>query len=284
MKKIMLLLSLAAALVLFGCANSSSGSDDDTPVPTVSQQTSTATPELPATYIDISGTWYYTRIWNGTNIGEYKAVFEYKPYQKPLESQKDLNFSLGIVTTLKLYDPNGYFSNDFGSLIYDRATNTLYLSNKDENYKITSINTNSILIKADSSRMALRLLSTENAETVLSKTPTAGGSGGDVALSGSYDAAERAGISLRFDKDEGTWAQWYDGIMRKNGTYSQSGSTLTVNWHSDSQNRDFTADFTVSSENGNIILTASSGDTVTIIGQGFGLSESISSGKVTLSK
>lgn len=283
MKKIMLLLSLAAALVLFGCANSSSGSDDDTPVPAVSQQSSTATPELPATYVDISGTWYYTKIWNGQPFGEYKAVFEYKPLEKPKVGQEDLNFPLGIVTKLSVYDTNGYFLYDL-SLVYDRGTNILYRSNIDDSI-ITSISNDRILFKVNKISKAQSILSTEGLETVLSKTPTAGGSGsssgsgGNVTLSGTYNAAERSGVTITFNND-GTWTQSYPGAPGTQGTFTLTGSNLTVNFSKLSQN--YSGVFTVSEDNGSTILTADSGDTLEIIAIAWGITTSQT--KVTLSK
>lgn len=300
MKKLILLTAIFAGLFLSGCANSSSGSDDDTPVPEK------------ITY-DILGTWYYAHIYGNTKFGEHKVEFSSDLWG--LEIPQGVILPEGDKYKAKIYNRDGQFAGS-QCVIYNKNINSFYTYNLSKydsdnpinSYRLYFVDQKTFKILSDSNNSSSpifgdrkeiiftrdsvpsnNMLDNDNSSGSNSDggsgTGGSSGSGGDeITLSGSYDAAERSGVSLRFNKEEGTWAQWYDGIRRKNGTYSQSGSTLTVNWYSDTQYRNYSADFTVSSENGNIILTASSGDTVTVIGQGFGLSASLSTGKVTLSK
>lgn len=81
-------------------------------VPTVPQEEmmitnkTLETPELPSTYIDISGTWYYTRIWHKEPLGEYTAVIKYEE-NKTLPSK--LSFPMCIAFTCETIKPNGGF-------------------------------------------------------------------------------------------------------------------------------------------------------------------------------
>lgn len=303
MKKLILLTAIFAGLFLSGCANSSSGSDDDTPVPEK------------ITY-DILGTWYYSHIYGNLLFGEEnKAVFSKSGWNFGYDFPQNKNVPDDDRYEVAIYNKSGEEEGRY-RIAYNKDLRTFYtLANSEyEGYESIckysiSFTDQKFSISQETSGWVYCVFgnkgsisfsrypsSTEDPNHDLNQgsgsnsdggsgTGGSSGSGGDeITLSGSYDAAERSGVSLRFNKEEGTWAQWYDGIRRKNGTYSQSGSTLTVNWYSDTQYRNYSADFTVSSENGNIILTASSGDTVTVIGQGFGLSASLSTGKVTLSK
>ena len=288
MKKKLLFMVLLAALVFAGCSDGSSGGNDDNkqdpgnnPPPT-----SPETPELPSTYIDISGTWYYTRIWHKEPLGEYTAVIKYEE-NKTLPSK--LSFPMCIAFTCETIKPNGGFEGKWWG-VYDRANNKIYLWNdeKEDYSEVSTINSDKISINLKYST-GLRLFSTMSSPLVLSRTSGSGSTGPegpgnpgseDLTLSGLYNVAEQSGVTLTFNSN-GTWEKVYNNSQRKEGTYSQSGNTISLTYNGN------TAEFTVSSSNVKTVLKAKNKDdwsTISVIGTGLQLSASIASGKVTLSK
>ena len=279
---------LLAALVFAGCSVGSSGGNDDNkqdpgnnPPPT-----SPVAPQLPSTYVDISGTWYYTRIWNGESLGEYKAVIEYKE-DESLPS--NLSIPLGIAFTCETIKPNGGFDGKSWG-VYDRANNKIYEWNdeKEDYSEVSTINSDKISINLKYFT-GLCLFSTMSSPLVLSRTSGSGSTGPegpgnpgseDLSLSGLYNVDEQSGVTLTFNSN-GTWEKVYNNSQRKEGTYIQSGNTVSLTYNGN------TAEFTVSISNGKTVLTAKNKDdwsNISVIGTGLQLSASLLSGKVTLSK
>lgn len=291
MKKKLLFMFLAAGLFFAGCSDGSGGSSggDDTPSLPGNPNPAPQNPaqQLPSTYVDISGTWYYTRIWNGEALGEYKAVIEYKE-DESLPSK--LSIPLGIAFTCEKITPDGYsVGKEWG--VYDRSNNKMYdWSDSIDKYStVSKINSDKVSINLYV-KSGNNIFTTMDSNLILSRT--SGSSGGsdpqgpgnpgseDLTLSGLYSVAEQSGVTLTFNSN-GTWEKVYNGLQRKEGTFSQSGSTVTLTFNGKN------AEFTVSSSNGKLILTAkntSDADTISVIATGLQLSSSVASGKVTLSK
>ncbi|MCQ2242173.1 hypothetical protein [Treponema sp.] len=294
MKKKLLFMFLAAGLFFAGCSDGSSGSSggDDTPSlpgnPNPDPQN--PAPQLPSTYIDISGTWYYTRM-NGSNpIDEYKLILSYNENESLPDN---LNLPLAVVVRYEIYDQTYGNLWTSGRFVYDRMNNRLYekrSASVREYSEITKSGNEKISVRHYSSIGTINSFGTDAVSTTLSRTSGSSGSSDpqgpgnpgseDLTLSGLYSVAEQSGVTLTFNSN-GTWEKVYNGSQRKEGTFSQSGSTVTLTFNGKN------AEFTVSRSNGKLILTAkntSDADTISVIATGLQLSSSVASGKVTLSK
>ncbi len=100
-----------------------------------------------------------------------------------------------------------------------------------------------------------------------------------VTLSGNYTISQADGSSISFT--DGNWSYTYNSSS-KSGTYSQSGSELTMNFTMGSNS--VSGVFTVSKDGDNIKLTGKSGDCTTIVSSAFMVkdSDAITNGNVTL--
>lgn len=290
MKKLMILFA-AAAFAFAGCSNGSTGGDDTPSLPgNPNPDPQNPAQQLPSTYVDISGTWYYTALMQDGNVDqEYKVTFVYSESETLPDN---LNLPLAICVKYEFYKANGAFDAK-GTCVYDRMNNRLYEKKSAgirEFSEISNAGIGKINIKHYNAHRNLNIFLSETVSTTLSRT--SGSSGGsdpqgpgnpgseDLTLSGLYSVAEQSGVTLTFNSN-GTWEKVYNGSQRKEGTFSQSGSTVTLTFNGKN------AEFTVSSSNGKLILTAkntSDADTISVIATGLQLSSSVASGKVTLSK
>ena len=289
MKKKLLFMVLLAALAFAGCSDGSTGGNDTPSLPgNPNPDPQNPAQQLPSTYVDISGTWYYTRIWNGESLGEYKAVIEYKE-DESLPS--NLSIPLGIAFTCEKITPDGYsVGKRWG--VYDRSNNKMYeWSDSIEIYStVSKINSDKVSIKLSYVESGSNIFSTMDSNLILSHTSGSSGTSApqgpgnpgseDLTLSGLYNVAEQSGVTLTFNSN-GTWEKVYNNSQRKEGTYIQSGNTVSLTYNGN------TAEFTVSISNGKTVLTAKNKDdwsNISVIGTGLQLSASLLSGKVTLSK
>ncbi len=196
---------------------------------------------------------------NGTkySINKYTDLFFYSEFSSDELEQYDIQKGLDVHFIVCLNGTYYTFCDQtFAEGDYRTEVEVQYPFNNDKGWE----------------RVYFDLVSDSSSSSDSSSTET-------VTLSGNYTISQADGSSISFT--DGNWSYTYNSSS-KSGTYSQSGSELTMNFTMGSYS--VSGVFTVSKDGDNIKLTGKSGEYTTIVSSAFMVSDSdaLSNGYVTL--
>ena len=236
-------------------------------------------------YQNIQGLWKDDRMDSYIFFGEYKS--EYDPYKSkiyPSEGGIPKPYSTyeGFTTYERLKEQNPQ------DILYGWTWDK-FVSDMKESYQEANIEKYKDCLLHATNDVSFHIFSVEgnklmhtwsgNSTKYWYTRVNTGGSGGAVALSGNYEIKEANGST--FTMNSGNWTFQYK-TQTKNGTYTQSGNELTINYSQGYLN--VSAIFTVSKSGETITLTKKSGDATTIISSVFMITDvnAVSNGVVKL--
>jgi lipoprotein len=236
-------------------------------------------------YQNIQGLWKHDSRDSYIFFGEYKN--EYDPYKDKIFTEtpgvlKPYSSYAACSTYERLKEQNP--NDTFHGWTWDKFVEKMKESYQEANiekYKdcllgvYSAENMRIYIVNGDSLTQAHAQTNIEFAYTRVNT----GGSGGAVTLSGNYEIKEANGST--FTMNSGNWTFQYK-TQTKNGTYTQSGNELTINYSQGYLN--VSAIFTVSKSGETITLTKKSGDATTIISSVFMITDvnAVSNGVVKL--
>lgn len=236
-------------------------------------------------YQNIQGLWKDDRMDSYIFFGEYKS--EYDPYKNKIYPSeggipKPYSSYEGFTTYERLKEQNP--QDILHGWTWDK-----FVSDMKESYQEANIEKYKDCLLHATNDVSFHIFSVEgnklmhtwsgNSTKYWYTRVNTGGSGGAVMLSGNYEIKEANGST--FTMNSGNWTFQYK-TQTKNGTYTQSGNELTIDYSQGHLN--VRAVFTVSKSGETITLTKKSGDATTIISSVFMITDvnAVSNGVVKL--